>query len=124
MDPKGTFGKVIFNDKSPTLSAPFPIADVQWANWNYNYWGGDSISNTDYSIYIAPPGRFPTGNGKYGHADLGGSVFNATDINGSSVYWSRSGSWQGHGIPFTAAGSWLNAAATNKYWAMGGRCAR
>ena len=34
--------------------------------------------------------------------------------------WSKNGSWQGHNIP------WANTttAATNKYWAAGGRCAR
>jgi hypothetical protein len=60
-----------------------------------------------------------------------------TDINGAAgasctgaansgpcVYWSRSGSWQGHQIPYTAVGGNINPPATNKYWAMGGRCAR
>jgi hypothetical protein len=121
MDPMGTFGTEVFTS-GPSKAAPF-TPDLH-ANWNYNYWGGAQINKTDYTIYIAPPGRFPLGNGKYGHADLGGSVFNATDINGTNVYWSRSGSWQGHNIPFTGAGSWINPAATNKYWAMGGRCAR
>jgi hypothetical protein len=64
-------------------------------------------------------------------------VFNATDINGVAgqtcngfansgpcVYWSRSGSWQGHNIPYTTAGTWIDLPATNKYWALGGRCAR
>ncbi len=119
MDPKGAFGTAVYTNGT-TKAAPIPLVDLAWANWNYNYWGGASIINTDYSIYIAPPGRFPAGNGKYGHSDLGGSVFNATDINGGNVYWSQSGSWQGHGIPF----SLINPAATNKYWAMGGRCAR
>jgi hypothetical protein len=79
----------------------------------------------DQSLFIAPPGRFPNGNGPYGHADLGGNVFNATDIVGASnVYWSLSGSWQGHPIGWGGPGSWLYAPADYKYWAMGGRCAR
>ncbi len=123
MDPMGAFGTAAYTNGT-TKPAPIPLVDLAWANYNYNYWGGASIINTDYSIYIAPPGRFPAGNGKYGHSDLGGSVFNATDINGANVYWSRSGSWQGHGIPFTPVNMNINPPATNKYWAMGGRCAR
>ncbi len=122
MDPMGTFGKQIFTNGQAPQVAPF-TPDLH-ANWNYNYWGGALQAKTDYSIFISPPGRFPLGNGKYGHADLGGNVFNVTDIDGTNVYWSRGGSWQGHGIPFTGVGSNINPPATNKYWAMGGRCAR
>jgi hypothetical protein len=39
--------------------------------------------------------------------------------------WSRSGSWQGHTIPYANKGSCgVNFILTNKYWGMGGRCAR
>ena len=100
------------------------IHDLLWANYNYNYWGGAGKAGTDYTIFIAPPGRFPLGNGPYGHADLAGNVFDALEINGTNDCWSRAGSWQGHGIPYTSAGCGVNVAATNKYWAMGGRCAR
>jgi formylglycine-generating enzyme required for sulfatase activity len=133
-DPRGTFGTEYFTNGT---SKPAPFTPDLHANWGYNYWGGVTVNKTDYTIYIAPPGRFPLGNGPYGHADLGGNVFNATDINGVAgqscnffansapcVYWSRSGSWQGHGIPYTSAGSWIDLPATNKYWALGGRCAR
>jgi formylglycine-generating enzyme required for sulfatase activity len=122
-DPLGAAGSAVYTNGA-TKAAPIPLADLRIANWNYNYWGGVPVNKTDYTIYIAPPGRFPAGNGKYGHSDLGGSVFNFTTINGGNVYWSRSGSWQGHAIPFTAAGVWSNFPATNKYWATGGRCAR
>jgi formylglycine-generating enzyme required for sulfatase activity len=96
--------------------------DVKLANFAYNYWGPANKISNDYSLYISPPGRFPKGNGPKGHADLAGSVFNFLAIAGTSVGWSKSGSWQGHQIP------WPNADAsglvTNKYWAAGGRCAR
>jgi hypothetical protein len=96
----------------------------------------------DYSIYVAAPGRFPNGNSTSGHADLAGNVFNGTfpkqpnvadangaadstnSANGTNAHWSRSGSWQGHTIPWTGKQSWLEVSATYKYWAMGGRCAR
>ncbi|MCL2726363.1 MAG: hypothetical protein FWD69_18230, partial [Polyangiaceae bacterium] len=62
----------------------------------YNYWGGADMVATDYSIFISPPGRFPSGNSATGHADLGGNVFDATyptSGDGSSpVLWSHSGS--------------------------------
>jgi hypothetical protein len=96
----------------------------------------------DYSIYVAPPGRFAGGNSTSGHADLAGNVFNGTfpkqpnvadttgpaddtnAANGTNAHWSRSGSWQGHNIPWTSPQTWLEVPASYKYWAMGGRCTR
>ncbi len=117
---------------APVVDGPLSAASLlslKYANYNYNYWGGITVndalpSGRDYSFRLSQPGRFPLGDGPFGHADLAGSVFNATDIVGTGVYWSRSGSWQGHNIPWSPPGSWLNVLATNKYWAMGGRCAR
>ena len=68
-----------------------------------------------------------------GHADLVGNVFNAvypspgdgaSTLDGTRASWSRSGSWQGHTIPWSPKGSWLNVPANYKYWAMGGHCTR
>jgi len=139
---------------APIVVGPFPLTAF-YANYNYNFWGGAAKTGApaaedysgksctalgraagtcgwrDYSIFLAPPGRFPTGNSATGHADLAGNVFNgvhptATDVasytNGTNAHWSRSGSWQGHDIPWTAKGNWLGVPATYKYWAMGGRC--
>ena len=129
------------------------LADLQWANYNANYWGGLSqthvgfcnssakyciegsacagaagnkcpISAADQSLFVAPPGRFPNGNGFYKHSDLAGNVFNALDMQGAAngnTQWSRSGSWQGHPIPWPGR---VNVPSYYKYWAMGGRCAR
>ncbi len=133
------------------------LADLQWANYDANYWGGLTQTHVgvcassgkhcvegeacvggpggkcdttvgphgaDQSLFIAPPGRFPNGNGFYKHADLAGNVFNALDMeagaNGRTL-WSRSGSWQGHPIPWPGR---VNVPSYYKYWAMGGRCAR
>jgi len=148
----------------PFAAAPLPAADLARADYNYNFWGGASRPDPpaaedfkgksctqlkgalglcpwrDYSIYVSPPGRFPTGNSATGHADLAGNVFNgvypkqpnvadadgAADGNasatGTNAHWSRSGSWQGHTVPWTAKKSWLEVPASYKYWAMGGRC--
>jgi hypothetical protein len=156
VDPMGTFGRESYGpfQSAKFVSAPFPLTDF-YANYNYNFWGGaakvgsppEELFNgktctvlegapgkcpwRDYSIYVAPPGRFPTGNSATGHADLGGGVFNGThpssadsgtSVTGTSARWSRSGSWQGHTIPWTPKGSWLEVPSSYKYWAMGGRC--
>jgi hypothetical protein len=109
---------------SDATGLPFTPAngDVKRANWLYNYWSPATRIQTDYAIYIAAPGRFPTGNGPYGHSDLGGSVMQFEAISGSSAYWSKAGSWQGHSIPF--GDGTVTFPASNKYWAAGGRCAR
>ena len=129
------------------------LTDLQWANYDANYWGGLSQTHVgfcastnkyckegdacaggpggkcnataaDQTLFIAPPGRFPNGNGFYGHADLGGNVFNALNMasgaNGNTQ-WSLSGSWQGHPIPWP--GGRVNVPSYYKYWAMGARCA-
>ncbi len=102
-------------------TGPNGACDPARASFKYNYWGGLVKKGNDYSLYIPPPGKFPTGNGPYGHADLAGLVFNYTSIDGSGrSAWSKNGSWQGHRIPFVDR----TFAATNKYWSTGGRCAR
>jgi hypothetical protein len=160
---KGAYGPF---QASPFPSPPLSQTDLGRANYNFNYWGGDSKVDfpaeelfngktctqvegaagkcpwRDYSIYVAPPGRFPSGNSSTGHADLAGNVFNGTfpkqpnvadtsgpadsvaAANGTNANWSRSGSWQGHTIPWTAKKTWLEVPASYKYWAMGGRCTR
>jgi formylglycine-generating enzyme required for sulfatase activity len=104
-------------------------------------WGNDAdesrvVHKNNYSfpevydkgnwVYIAAPGRRPAGNGKYGHADLAGLVFE----------WESDGAPGSSNFPLINAGSWEehpigeNAAqvdpqpGTRAYWAFGGRCAR
>jgi hypothetical protein len=97
------------------------------------------IGNDD-SNHVSIPGDFPKGNGPYGHSDLAGNLIamtgdiaqatalevdgnnntNVTVTNAPVVRWHRGGSWQGHEI---TASSGYNFIATNKYIAMGGRCA-
>jgi sulfatase modifying factor 1 len=107
---------------SDATGAPVTPAggDVHRASFNYNYWFPASRVANDYSVYIPKPGSFPTGAGPLGHQDLAGGVFQFEEIVGTTVNWSKSGSWQGHPIPYSN----INPPATNKYWATGGRCAR
>jgi hypothetical protein len=110
--------------------SPIPLENFFYANYNANYWGNLSLIGADYSLYIAPPGRFPQGNSPTGHADLGGNVINATYESGGRlddyglryVLWSNSGSWQGHPVGPANGGVGYDRPARYKYWAMGGRC--
>jgi hypothetical protein len=88
----------------------------------------------DQSNHLSIPGDFPKGNGPYGHADLAGLVIGMTGdiaqetaregrvtvLDAPVVRWHRGGSWQGHGIARVSGYAFI---ATNKYIAMGGRCA-
>jgi hypothetical protein len=112
-----------------------------YASFRYNWWSpanrvcaGD-FAWCDYSVHVAPPGRFPNGNGPYGHADLGGNVFNMTNqiagtpgtaVDNRNVVWFRNGSWQGHAIPYYSATDATPSSfkSLSKYWATGARCAR
>lgn len=55
-------------------------------------------------------------------ADTYGGADSVDSANCTKAHWSRSGSWQGHTIPWKPKKSWLEVPATYKYWAMGGRC--
>ena len=94
-----------------------------------------TLRKCDYSLYIAPPGTFPSGNGPFGHSDLAGNVYNvALPMSGTpgtdpatkrTVGLNRTGAFDGHAIPnkhpIQGFRTW---ASTNKYLAVGGRCAR
>jgi len=118
-------------------AAPNPF-ELGYANWSYSYWQlfssfGERFTYGDHTAFIAPPGRFPRGNGPFGHADIGGNVFDITSTPGAltttppeptaglpTVQWSKSGSWQGvHPIGFKFKFPYLT-----KYAAAGGRCER
>ncbi len=44
-------------------------------NWDVHTWGGKRGGKYDNAAHIAPVGRRPQGNGKWGHADLAGGMF-------------------------------------------------
>jgi hypothetical protein len=116
-------------------------SDTTRANYHYNFWMpkniqciGDDPAKCDYSVYIAPPGTFPSGDGPFGHSDLAGNVYNValpisgtpgTDPTTRTVGLNRTGAFDMHGIPtqhpVTGFRGWKS---TNKYLAVGGRCAR
>ncbi len=75
-------------------------------------------------VYIAAPGRRPEGNGKFGHADLAGLLFEITsDLKDGNVNWSGAGSWEGHGVSANGV-AYGYTSLVRAYWATGGRCAR
>jgi formylglycine-generating enzyme required for sulfatase activity len=116
---------------------PFGVdpCDRTLASYRYNSWtpAGVAAGDKDRSIFIPQPGRFPKGNGPFGHADLAGLVFTVSgslygakgdDPATRQTMWSRAGSWQGHGMPFYQGAPPLGWAMASKYLATGGRCAR
>ena len=138
---------VLFPPDPPTAANLPPGQNVKRANYSYNWWVPATKVATDYSLFVAEPGRFPTGNGPQGHADLAGNVFNyqgislragaAADSTGYYMQGSKSGSWQGHEIPYPKAigpndpqdaqhplSDGYSVHAEYKYWALGIRCAR
>ena len=93
----------------------------------------DSYGNLCQRV-VAPPGRFPKGDGPLGHSDLVGNVYDlAGPLNGApgsdptkrTAPLARTGAFDGHAIPNTHpasdTGKWN---ALQKYLAVGGRCAR
>lgn len=120
----------------PPDAAGLP-GDPSYANWKYSYaYPSTPYPSTfypDYSAHIAAPGRFPKGNGPFGHADLAGNVFDLTStISGSNgdhpddreVTWGRNGSWEGHNIPFASEDRPWTAPIMRKYGKAGGRCTK
>ncbi len=116
-------------------------ADLTRANYRYNFWMpakmqclGDDPAKCDYSLYLSPPGHFPAGNGPFGHADLAGNVYDfampptpqaGVDPANLNAGLARTGAFDAHAIPNQrpATGS-RTFKATNKYLAVGARCAR
>ncbi len=106
------------------------------ANHLYNWWSPASIAcldgdaqACDYSVYVAPPGRFPLGNGPFGHSDLAGDVYSiampptpTSDPTTLQAGLGRTGAFDAHAIQ--EKGDFGSYLATNKYLAVGARCAR
>ena len=83
--------------------------------------------------HIAAPGRFPKGNGPFGHSDIGGNVFDMTStMDGAKgmhpddreVSWGRNGTYGGHDLPFAEYDKPWTAVTMRKYGFSGGRCAK
>jgi hypothetical protein len=130
------------NSPKPWNEEYSPGGARDYANYSNNYEKPTKIG-TDVSVFVAPPGRFPKGNGRYGHADLVGNVWNITgkvfnngpytpDPLGQWLEWTKGGAWEpGQPVPFENVGlqgepgfySRFRAPAMRKYWAGGARCA-
>jgi len=116
-----------------------PGSDKTVANYKYNFWmpskmlcQNDDPAKCDYSVYLAPPGRFPKGNGPFGHADLAGNVYDVSlpmsgpvggDPTTRTVVVARTGAFDNHAIQ-SISGTFKGWKPTNKYLAVGARCSR
>jgi hypothetical protein len=117
-------------------------ADEFIAPFTYNYDPYGLLA--DDTIHIAAPGRFPRGAGPYGHMDLAGAAYEATEITPGTfaaeppptptvitqvdnVGTLEEGTWEIHPI-LSGSGTgvtydpWMPAYWA--YWAMGSRCGR
>ena len=104
----------------------------QYAVSNFNvsnpYYDWNQVVGTEATRgleNILAPGRRPLGNGRYGHADLAGLLFETTSsiipegqLYEGLVHMSKSGSWEAHPL---GDNGW--AWTTNEgYFAICGRC--
>jgi hypothetical protein len=116
-------------------------SDIKRANANYNFFDPPQIAcinnqstACDYSLYIAPPGHYPTGDGPLGHSDLAGDMLEfLMPMSGTAggdpltrtVVLSPSGAFDiPHAIPNGRPATPKQFKSTNKYLAVGARCAR
>ena len=99
---------------------------IEHADFQYSYeW--PKLATFDYIVHIAAPGRHHLGYGPNGHADLMGTLFEATsnygwaaDPNSATQYWVQPGSWEVHG--YSKTGARTSDTVMDKYGKMGGRC--
>ncbi len=130
-EPTGRFGA----EAVVPLAFAGVAGELDYTNWKYNYvypevpWPSEMAP--DQSAYISAPGRFPKGNGPFGHADLAGNLFDLTStIAGSpgmhpddrELTWGRNGAWEGHPLPFASEDKPWTAPIMRKYAKAGGRC--
>lgn len=142
------FADLIFN-ATPVAPGNFIQANLDRTNaaWNYsNYiirdgrrylettraqvtFPGESDkmdSTSDQTYAVAPPGRYPAGNGPFGHADLLGNVIEITaERSGTAYKWTKNGSFEGY-VHFSGNVGYDGFAFSGltKYGRSGGRCGR
>ena len=144
----------VLSDRTPASPGNFNRLFLERVNvaWNYgNYIGQDyrrflegrpnngqsyageseeSYGTYDQSYAVAPPGRYPSGAGPWGHMDLLGNVIEITaeteNVNGVTAYrWTKNGSFEWYTHFDGAIGyNGYRFAGLAKYGRTGGRCAR
>lgn len=124
----GVYQKVSGRPGASGTACPGCEPMTNWLNI-YQYPAPSAARPTDYSFFIAAPGRFPRDVGPYGTADTAGNLIEATstfdgtdpEYGQPKVVWSRNGSWEGHPIGGSPS---YKFALTTKYGKLGGRCVR
>ncbi len=99
--------------------------DASRLNAKYSYSFPEVYDKGNF-VFVGAPGRFPTGNGKNGHADLAGVMMEwLYEINGAGdqAQFTVSGSWEEHAVGANGPMSGLTPMERG-YWAIGGRCVR
>jgi hypothetical protein len=103
------------------------------AVYNFNYaWPREPVAaDMDLGGYLPAPGRFPLGNGPYGHADLLGSVENMGSQPAANGGVTGDGwfqfSFQEPEIsahPYGQQSVGFGSGAYRNHWAVGARCVK
>lgn len=100
-------------------------------DFNYRWPRAPQGAETDFGGFLPAPGRFPLGNGPYGHADLLGSVENAgvkiaADGSATGDGWFQF-SFQEPEIaahPYGDITVQFGTGAYRNHWSVGGRCVK
>ncbi|MBX3196931.1 MAG: hypothetical protein KF894_02140 [Labilithrix sp.] len=114
------FNRVILDYRAPLLGVATNAVVAE---------SGVTVAN-DQSVAVAPPGRYPAGEGVYGHRDLLGNVMEITAQTGTADAgggrsWTRNGSFEtAHFDANTMRGHTYSFNPLTKYGRTGGRCAR
>ena len=104
-----------------------PMIDIRSSMSNGVFSGMD---HTVSSVAVAPPGRYPSGAGRYGHRDLLGNVLEITAQPGVATLgtkpWGRNGGFETAHFDANTMLGWNGYAFVplTKYGRAGGRCAR
>jgi hypothetical protein len=96
-----------------------------YASYNFDYSWPRALADTDLDrgAIVPAPGRFPQGQGPFGHMDLAGAVENFSDDTGGWMQYSfqEAGKEQFHIVYGTKRTGW---GPSTRHWAIGARCVR
>jgi formylglycine-generating enzyme required for sulfatase activity len=93
-----------------------------FASYNFNYvWPVPPDGYVDRGWFLPAPGRFPQGQGPFGHMDLAGAVETFLASGGVMQYSFQEAGLEQYRIQYGRSRSWN---PSTKHWAIGARCAR
>jgi formylglycine-generating enzyme required for sulfatase activity len=98
-----------------------PIGKFASYNFNYSWPRALADGDLDRGAILPAPGRFPQGEGPFGHMDLAGAVETFTADGGVMQYSFQEAGKEQFNIVYGKERTWN---PSTKHWAVGARCAR